>query len=363
MTTRPPMRHAHPYHMHEAILGQPDAISRMLAEERHSIGALADIARTVEKIHIVGIGTSWHASLVGEYLLTTVGHREDARAWNSFEFCSRPPTLNESDLVVVMSHSGTKMYSAQALKHARQAGAATAIVTGVGSAANTDLADAVVRTTISDPSSAFTISHTGAMTALSMLAAELGDSPEGTILKNELSRLPDLVSGALKSEDSIKNWATATADIQRHYFTGWGPNTSTAYEVSLKMKEANYSTTEGLQLEQYLHGPFVSTDEGCQVTFVAPPTTGKDRVVDLMGAAKEVGARTAAIVQAGDETRSLLVDTAIPVPAVSELLSPIVYLVPLQLYTYWLALELEHNPDTFRLDDPRHLSAKAHYQL
>jgi len=201
MTIPPPMRHAHPYHMHEAILGQPDAISRMLAEERHSIGALADIARNVEKIHIVGIGTSWHASLVGEYLLTTVGNREDARAWNSFEFCSRPPALSESDLVIVMSHRGTKMYSAQALEHARQAGAATAIVTGVGSAANTDLADAVVRTTISDPSSAFTISHTGAMTALSMLAAELGDSPEGTILKNELSRLPDLVSGALKSED------------------------------------------------------------------------------------------------------------------------------------------------------------------
>ena len=56
MTIPPPMRHAHPYHMHEAILGQPDAISRMLAEERHSIGALADIARNVEQIHIVASG-------------------------------------------------------------------------------------------------------------------------------------------------------------------------------------------------------------------------------------------------------------------------------------------------------------------
>jgi glucosamine--fructose-6-phosphate aminotransferase (isomerizing) len=349
--------------MHEAIHGQPEAISRLLSDERDSISALAELAANAERIHIVGIGTSWHASLVGEYLLTTVGGREDARAWNSFEFCSRPSTLSEADLVIVMSHRGTKMYSAQALELARAAGAATAIVTGIGSAANIDLADAVVRTTISDPSSAFTISHTGAMTALAMLAALLGNSPDGTLLNNELSRLPDLVSGALDSEDAIKAWAAETKDAQRHYFLGWGPNSSTAYEVSLKMKEANYTTTEGLHLEQYLHGPFVSTDEGCHVTFVAPPATGKDRVVDLMGATKAVGARTAAIVQSGDETRSLLVDTAITVPAVSELLSPIVYLVPLQLYTYWMALELGHNPDTFRLDDPRHLSAKEHYQL
>lgn len=363
MTTSSPRRSEHPFFMHDAIYGQPEAISRMLADEFDSISALAEIAAGADTIHVVGIGTSWHASLVGEYLLTTVGGREDARAWNSFEFCSRPPSLSESDLVIVMSHRGTKMYSAQALELSRQAGASTAIVTGIGSAAKTDLADAVVRTTISDPSSAFTISHTGAMTALAMLSAQLGDSPDGTILKNELSRLPDLVSGALKSEDAVKSWAAETADVQRHYFTGWGPNTSTAYEVALKMKEANYTTTEGLHLEQYLHGPFVSTDEGCQVTFVAPPATGKDRVVDLMGATRAVGARTAAIVQAGDETRSLLVDTAITVPAVSELLSPIVYLVPLQLYTYWTALELGHNPDTFRLDDPRHMSAKEHYQL
>ncbi|MDP6452065.1 MAG: SIS domain-containing protein, partial [SAR202 cluster bacterium] len=316
MTTPPPMRSAHPYFMHEAIHGQPDAISRMLAEEHDSINALAEVASNADRIHIVGIGTSWHASLVGEYLLTSVGGREDARAWNSFEFCSRPPTLGETDLVIVMSHRGTKMYSAQALELAKQSGAATAIVTGIGSAANTDLADAVVRTTISDPSSAFTISHIGAMTALAMLAAQLGDSPEGTILNNELSRLPDLVSEALRSEDAVKEWAAETSGVQRHYFTGWGPNSATAYEVSLKMKEANYTTTEGLHLEQYLHGPFVSTDEGCQVTFVAPPATGKDRVVDLMGATRAVGARTAAIVQAGDETRSLLVDTAVSVPAV-----------------------------------------------
>ena len=116
-------------------------------------------------------------------------------------------------------------------------------------------------------------------------------------------------------------------------------------------------------MEQYLHGPFVSTDEGCQVTFIAPPMPGTDRVIDLIGAAKAVGAGTVAVVQEDDRARSGLVDTAIEVPHTSELLSPLVYLVPLQLFTYWLAVELGRNPDLFRLNDPKHVAAHEHYRL
>ena len=130
------------------------------------------------------------------------------------------------------------------------------------------------------------------------------------------------------------------------------------------MKEANYTTTEGLHLEQYLHGPFVSTDEGCLVTFIAPPSDDpEDRVLDIMRAATEVGARTAAVLQKGDSDRANLVDTIISVPECPGIYSPIVYLAPLQLFTYWLALELECNPDVFRLNDPRHVAARRHYTL
>ena len=143
-----------------------------------------------------------------------------------------------------------------------------------------------------------------------------------------------------------------------------GANASTAYEAALKMKEANYTTTEGLHLEQYLHGPFVSTDEGCLVTFIAPPAGGpEDRTADIMRTVTEIGARTAAIVQTGDDARAELVGTAISVPECAESFSPIVYLAPLQLLTYWLSVELGHNPDTFRLDHPRFLSARRHYTL
>ena len=354
------LRTGHPYHMHDAIMQQPESIARVIAEEGENVSAVADLVRRSSRVHVVGIGTSWHAALIGEHLLRTVGNREDARAWNSYEFYTRPPSLGDEDAVIVLSHRGTKTYSARSLEHAHEAGAKTALLTGIGSDARRELPGAVVETSLPDPSSAFTVSHTAAITALTMLAVELSSQDTA----ETLAGLPGLVQGALASESAVREWAAKSKDVERFYFVGTGANASTAYEAALKMKEANYTTTEGLHLEQYLHGPFVSTDDGCLVTFIAPPAEGtEDRAVDIMGAATEVGARTAGILQTGDGARAELVDTVISVPECDEMFSPIMYLAPLQLLTYWLALELGHNPDTFRLDDPRHLAARQHYTL
>ncbi len=353
-------RAAHPYHMHDAIMGQPQAIARVIAEERDNTRRLAELARDSDRVHIVGIGTSWHASLVGEYLLRTESGRQDARAWNSYEFCDKPPALTEKDAVIVLSHRGTKTYSARALEISSQSGANTGLLTGIGSDARREFANVVVETSQPDPSSAFTISHTAALTALIALAVELS----GADSREALSALPEVVEGAISNEDAVREWAAESKDVERFYFLGSGPNASTAYEAALKMKEANYTATEGFHLEQYLHGPFVSTDEGCLVTFIAPPNAGThDRVIDLMKTVSEVGARGAAIVQAGDIARSSLVGTAIETPESPDLFSPIVYLAPLQLFTYWLAVGLGHNPDVFRLNDPKHIAARRHYTL
>lgn len=86
--------------MHEAIIGQPDAVAAFLDREREQVKELARTLAGTKRIHIVGIGTSWHAALVGEHLLRTVAGREDVRAWNSFEFCLYPPAIAESDAVM-----------------------------------------------------------------------------------------------------------------------------------------------------------------------------------------------------------------------------------------------------------------------
>ncbi|MCH8062965.1 MAG: SIS domain-containing protein [Chloroflexi bacterium] len=364
MTQRPEPRTGHPYHMYEMIQGQPDAIERVLNEEVDAVRALADRIESAERVHIVGIGTSWHGPLVAEFLLRNVAGRDDARAWNSFEFCSYPPELGPQDLVIIMSHSGTRVYSSRALEMAKARGAQTANVTGLESDAKSSLSDVVIRTSIRDRSSAHTICHTTAMTVLAMVATELGlraEKEQAISLQKGLEGLPGFVEAALAQEPAIQNWAQQAQDVKRFYFVGWGPNTSTAYEVALKIKEAAYLTTEGFQLEQYLHGPYVATAPGTMVTYIAPPGPSRDRLINIIEATRTVGARTVALVEREDPEISRLVHTAISLPALPEALTPIVYVVALQLFTYWLAVRAGRSPDTFRFDDPVYMAARERY--
>ena len=359
MAKRSPSREAHPYHMHDCIQDQPEAIAQILESQRSAADDVAGLASRAKRVHVCGIGTSWHAALVGEHLLRSVGVSE-ARAWHSFEFASYPPPLSGDDLVIVMAHSGTKHYSGEALALAKASGASTVLVTCQTSEARLDQADVVVRTTYRDRSSAFTISHTGAMTALAMIASRVKG---GEGLGRELEGLPDAVASALGTEEQVKEMVGKVKGFGWYCFAGWGPNASTAYEVALKINEAAYDVTTAFQLEQFLHGPFVATEPKCSVTLISPPGPGYDRSVEIGKAAKATGAGLTALVSEGDEDMASVADSVIRLPGVVEALSPIVYLVPLQLFTYWLALERGRNPDTFRLDDPTHLAAREHYSL
>ena len=362
MVSKPLPRDSHPHHMHDCIHDQPKAISEVLESQAKPARDLAGKISAAERVHIVGVGTSWHASLVGEYLLRQIGKRDDARAWNAFEFSAYPPALTAQDVVIVMSHTGTKEVSRQTLALAKEAKAVTGLVTSQVSQAKMEQADVVLRTSYRDRSSAFTISHTTAMTALAMVAVEVGGKNASQEATN-LHQLPDAVQQALKQEGQVKDLVKTFAENRWYCFAGWGPNASTAYEVALKINEAAYDVTTAFQLEQFLHGPFVATTSGCLVTLVAPPGPGYERALEIARAVKETGAKVAALVQEGDEDMVKIADGSLALPEVPEFLTPIVYLVPLQLFTYWLALERGRNPDVFRLNDPRHQTARKHYAL
>ena len=359
MANRPARRQEHPYYMHDCIRDQPEAIAQILESQGPAAGELAVLASRARRTHVCGIGTSWHASLVGEHLFRSVGLSE-TRAWHSFEFVSYPPPLTDEDLVVVMAHSGTKHYSTEALNLAREAGAMTALVTSLTSEAKLEQADVVVRTTYRDRSSAFTVSHTGAMTALALAASR---TPGGERIGRGLDALPDAVTKALEREPEVRELVRRFREYGWYCFAGWGPNASSAYEAALKINEAAYDVTTAFQLEQFLHGPFVATGPRCAITLVSPPGPGYGRSLEIGRAVKATGAGLAALVQDGDDEMAAVADTVIGLPSVIEDLSPIVYVTPLQLFTYWLALDRGRNPDTFRLDDSTHLAAREHYSL
>lgn len=362
MVSKPPPRDSHPYHMHDCIFDQPGAISQILETQVPAADDLATMISSSKRVHISGIGTSWHAALVGEHLFREVGRRPDTRAWHSFEFSAYPPPLTSDDLVIVLSHTGTKHYSREVLSSAKESGAATALVTSQTSEAKLELADLVLRTTYRDRSAAFTISHTGAMTALAMTALRLAaDDDSGN--REALDLLPGLMEQALGLEPQVKEAVQRFKDKGWYCSAGWGPNASTAYEVALKINEATYDITTAFHLEQFLHGPFVATGPGCLVTLLAPPGAGYQRALEIGRAVKETGAGLMALVQQGDEEMSTIADVSLALPQAPEFLTPMLYLVPLQLFTYWLALDRGRNPDLFRLDDPKHQVARTHYKL
>lgn len=347
--------------MYECIREQPEAIARVIDTQASAAAELAGRIEAAARVHIVGIGTSWHASLVSESLLRTVGERHEARAWNAHEFVSSPPGLLGEDVVIVLSHTGRKAISRQALELAHAAGAATALLTCDDTEANLSHADTVLTTGAPERSAAYTVSHTSAMTAMALVAASIsGTSQSGAM--DAIKTLPDAMSAALTTDDKAKALAKRYFESRWLAFAGSGPNAPTAYEAALKINEAAYLITTGFEIEQFLHGPFVATTTGCLVTVIGPPDPYHARAAQVARAAKATGADVMALVQTGDSDFGGA-DAVIEMPGVAEFLTPIVYLPPLQLFTYWLARECGTNPDTFRLDQPEHKTAFDLYGL
>ncbi len=368
MTQQPETRQGHPYFMHDAIVAQPQAIGDMLGKHADQTEEIASITANKRKLHLVGIGTSWHAALVAEtWFRRLAGESMQVQAWHSFEFYSSPPRLTGDDVVIIISHRGTKTYSFLALEMAKAAGAFVVCVTSTGPGPRVQVADVMLQTVGPERSSAFTISYTTALSVLAMLALAIGeragDEEELPALRTALNEVPGKTAEVLAAARQIDRAAVRFQGQRRFICAGWGGNTANAYEVALKIKETSGCDSEGLHIEQILHGPFCSVNSECLVTLIAPPGAGYERGMNIARASGEVGAPVWALVQEGDSELSALATEAFEMPAVDEFWSPLVYVAPLQLFTYYLALARGRHPDLFQQDIPAQAAARKHYDL
>jgi glucosamine--fructose-6-phosphate aminotransferase (isomerizing) len=336
--------------MHDAIYAQPGALRLVTRGNEAALDGASTRLRGMERVLLSGIGTSWHACLVGELLLAHIGglgHR--VRAFHSFELTSYWPEFDDKTGVVVVSHRGTKRYSHEALDKAKATGGVSVVITGKGHD-HLAAADFTLRTVEQEASAAHTISFTCAMTLLATIAARLGGND---VIAHELDAIPDQLA-LLLGQESWEDLARKFADRRCYYFVGGGPNTASAYEAALKMNEANHTTALGYNCEQLLHGPWAALDPRDAVFVIAPPGPSYERCLTVARAAKEVGAPVIALVREDDKQIASLAAETIALPEVDELLSPILAVVPLQLFTYHTALLRGVNPDTMRSDQPAH---------
>ena len=365
---QPDVRTGHPYYMYDAVHQQPDAVAAMLQRHASQAAEVAGQLAGKRRLFLVGIGTSWHAALTAEHWFRQLtGIHPEAQAWHSFEFVSYPPpALGPDDAVIIISHRGTKTYSFEALDVAREKGALTIAISSTSPGPRLGPAEIKFQTVEQEKSAAFTVSYTAALTVMAQIAIELGlmaGIPAANGARQQLERVPSLMQGVLDRQQEVAALADRHQDHDRYLFTGWGPNAAQALEVSLKIKETSFSSTEGFQVEQLLHGPFIATPPNSLLTLIAPPGPGYRRSVEIAHAAAEIGAPIWAMVQEGDEELASLANEVMTLPAVEEIWSPFMYVLPLQLLTYYLALAKGCQPDHFRRDDPAFARAHSHYVL
>src|SRR3989454_2885964 len=210
--TPPPPRAGHPYYMHDAIYAQPGALRLVTRGQGELIAGAAARLKTMDRMLLSGIGTSWHATLVGELLMAhagRLGHR--ARAFHSFEFKSYWPEPDARTGVIVVSHRGSKRYSVEVLAKARAGGGVGVAITGKG-AEGLASADYVLRTVDQEKSAAHTVSYTCALALLAALAAAVGDDDD---LAHELLAMPDQLA-LLLGQESWAELAARFADRRRY---------------------------------------------------------------------------------------------------------------------------------------------------
>jgi len=355
----PEPRAGHPYHMHDAIYAQPGALRLVARGQGEAIEAAAARLREMDRVLLTGVGTSWHAGLVGELLLARVGglgHR--ARAFHAFELARYWPEPEARTGVIGVSHRGTNRDTLAALASARASGGTGVLIMGKGT---DDVAtvDWTLRTVDQEISGAHTVSYTSALTLLATLAAAVGGRDDA---RRQLQEIPDMLALQL-GQESWEDLAARFADRRVYWFVGGGPNTATAWEAALKMCEASHAAAVGFNCEQFLHGAWAALEREDMVVLVAPPGPSHERCVTVARVAKEIGAPLVALVREDDREIALLAAETIALPEVDELLSPILTVVPLQLFIYHTAIRRGVNPDTTRADEPAYGRALAALSL
>ncbi len=331
---------------------QPQAIENTLRNRllplhdgvlEREAGMPPGLIASIKGVHIVACGTAYHAGIVGKYLLERFA-RMPAQVETASEFRYREPLIDPATLVVAISQSGETADTIAAIQLAKQAGAKVLSICNTVGSTVTRSADFNFYTHCGPECGvASTKAFIGQLAALNVLAlhlaASLGRLPdaEGMAWVEELSRMPDLIRETLKLDAQVLDLARYYAQAEHFIFIGRTVNYPTAIEGALKLKEISYIHAEGYPAGEMKHGPLALVDETMPVLAIATRSAVFEKILSNMEEAKARGGRLIALCTKGEARLTGKADHVLELPAVSEHLSPIVNIIPLQLLAYHIA--------------------------
>ncbi len=310
-----------------------------------------------KRLIIVACGTSWHAALVGEYLIEDLA-RINVEVEYASEFRYRNPIISENDVVIAISQSGETADTLAALELAKSKGATILGVCNVVGSSISRITDAGCYTHAGpEIGVASTKAFTAQVTVLTMMALSLAHK-KGTIsesafhaLLTELEDIPEKVKEVLKSNSIIEKIAAEYADAPNALYLGRGSSFPVALEGALKLKEISYIHAEGYPAAEMKHGPIALIDENMPVFVIATKGNSYEKVVSNIQEVKARKGKIIAIVTEGDVNVKEMADHVIEIPETHEYLVPLLATIPLQLLSYHIALMRGCN-----VDQPRNLA-------
>jgi glucosamine--fructose-6-phosphate aminotransferase (isomerizing) len=350
--------------MLKEIHEQPEGVARTIGERTRRAGFVLeelglgeDEVRMLAAATVISCGSSYHAGLVGRYLLDAWA-RLPGEADIASEWRYRDPIVPPGSLVVGISQSGETADTIAALRLARERGARTVAVTNMLGTQIAREADTVLHTHAGvEIGVAATKTFTAQVTLLSVLALELarvrGTLPSSEIerLRDELRDLPGAMAAFLEADHPVDEIALRHYDKPFFFFLGRHVGLPVCLEGALKLKELSYIPTEAYSAGEMKHGPIALLDESTPVVCVATDSHVRDKIVSNIQEVKARGAQVIAIATEGDEEIQHHADDVVYVPRTDPLLQPVLAVLPLQLLAYRIAVLRDLN-----VDRPRNLA-------
>ena len=360
-------RTSHPFHTHDMIHEIPassrETVRRLAELAKQAAGRLADRSF----LAFTGCGTAFYAAMLSQRFAAAVPNgRIRSAAVGAAEISKYGPRIDRETGVVGISHSGITKTTVDALRDAKARGSQTIGITHFPDRPIAAVADVtLIAGNGPDLSRCHTKCFVGGALAGAQIALEwrasAGREPRTGVerVRDAFDALPSLQEDVLRSVDKpCEELAASHLERASVSFFGAGPNLSTAFEAALKVRETSFLPALGMEIEDFLHGSWQSLNPESLIFVLATEGSSRPRALDLMKAARIVGASVVAIGTEGDKEIEQNASTVLSVPRVDELLSPFVNIIPLYLYAYHSSVQRGHNPDLLRYLDPTYWGAR-----
>ena len=310
-----------------------------------------------DRIIIVACGTSWHAGLIGEYLIEKLA-RINVEVEYASEFRYRDPIITKKDVVIAISQSGETADTLAALEIAKEHGALTLGICNVVGSSIPRATDGGTYTHAGpEIGVASTKAFTTQITVLMLFALRFSQLKKTVerenydLLISQLTTVPENIKTLLKQNDMIEKIARKFKDVSNFLYLGRGLNFPVALEGALKLKEISYIHAEGYPAAEMKHGPIALIDEEMPIVVIATRKDNYEKVVSNIHEVKARGGQLIAIVTEGDTEVKAVADYCIEIPKCFREISPLFSIIPLQLLSYHIALLRGCN-----VDQPRNLA-------